>query len=70
MAIIIEIALFILMLWLGRFVCRKCLKRQQRLLAYVWMIFVIIVQAVIIYYFVGDLTEQMTSVLKMFYNEA
>ncbi|MCS4486424.1 hypothetical protein [Staphylococcus americanisciuri] len=46
------------------------MKRQQRILAYLWMVVVIVVQAIIIYYFVGDLVEQMTLVLKMFYNES
>lgn len=69
MVIIVEIALFIFLLWFGRFVCRKCMKRQKRGLAYFWMIVVLGLQVLVIYYFVGTFIQQMTAVLQMFYNE-
>ena len=68
MIIIVEIACFLFLLWFGRFVCRKCMKRQQRVLAYFWIIVVLGLQVIVIYYFVGTFIEQMTAVLQMFYN--
>lgn len=69
MIIIGYLIVFLLLMWLGQKICMRCVRNQHKGYAFLCMIIVILLQAIVIYYFVGTIIDQMTTLLKLFYNE-
>ncbi|AVQ34292.1 hypothetical protein C7J88_09000 [Staphylococcus muscae] len=69
MIIIGYLIVFLFLMWLGQKVCIRCVRHQRKGYAFLCMTLVILMQAVVIYYFVGTIIDQMTTLLKLFYNE-
>ncbi len=59
---------FMIVLWLGQWIGNQLVFRQKRIWAYVWMIYVLIIQGGIIYGLISELAPRAIEVLSLFYD--
>ncbi|WP_241538843.1 hypothetical protein [Staphylococcus intermedius] len=56
-------------MWIGQIVSQRLVAREYRLWIYVWMLGVLIIQCMLIYGFVGELSQHTGEILSLFYDE-
>ncbi|UXR74313.1 hypothetical protein MUA48_02280 [Staphylococcus sp. IVB6238] len=61
--------LFLLLMWFGKKMGVHFKRSGRYAYAYLLVSVVIFIEVIVIYYFVGELIQNITQLLKMFYNE-
>ncbi|MCO4328569.1 hypothetical protein [Staphylococcus hyicus] len=65
--ILLYLLCIISLLWLGQWINHQLLSRGLEWLAYIWLILVLVMQGVLIYYFVEAILKWLVFILKLFY---
>lgn len=60
---------FLIVMWIGQIVSQRLVFRQYRLWVYLWMMAILVIQCMLIYAFVGELTQHAREILSLFYDE-